>query len=96
MLEQVEIPGTKEGPPGTVEAVNISAFKKGMPELERLYMDQQGAAEEFAACVKAVVEKSGLKPAVIRKAVKAKVDDRLDDARYEAEQLSMALEEVGG
>jgi hypothetical protein len=41
MLEQVEIPGTKEKARETVEIVKISALKKGMPELERLYMEQK-------------------------------------------------------
>jgi hypothetical protein len=95
MLEQVEIPGAKEKA-AVVTTLKILALKKGMPELERLYIDQQGAAEDFAACVKAVAEKSGLKPAVVRKAVTAKCDSKIDEAKHEAEQLSMALEEVGG
>jgi hypothetical protein len=64
--------------------------------MERLYMEQKMAAEDFSASVKAISETSGLKPAVIRKVVKAKCDATFDDARYEGEQLLMALEEVGG
>jgi hypothetical protein len=98
MLEQVEIPDAIESFQRKEKdrAADISVLEKGMAELERLYMEQKMAAEDYAASVKAIAETSGLKPAVIRKVVQAKCDATLEDTRYEAEQLSMALEVVGG
>lgn len=69
---------------------------KTMKELEDLYVVAKAARDAFSEAVKATSEKCGYSTTAIRRAVRATVDDRIEQAATEVKQVAdlLNLEDV--
>lgn len=81
---------------GAEKVVTLQPLRKKLKHLAALKDTLDGARGSFNAAVKAVAEETGLMSSVITKLIKARSDDKVDDERRKADQLSMVFAEIGG
>lgn len=79
---------------GQEAVIKEKPLKDAVAELMVLNEKADAAKDKFNDAVKAVAEKAGMLAKVVRKAVKAKANDNIQEAEREAEQLSIAYEVV--
>jgi hypothetical protein len=82
---------------GQEKVIAWDAVKENLGDLEALHGKMQQASIAFREKVKGVAEKSGLLASTVRAVVVARMkgDDFMEEKRRNAEQLSLALNEVG-
>lgn len=86
--------GRKDRNSGQEAVIKLDAVKTKVSHLEKLYTAQVDATNAYSEAIKAVAEKSGLLANVVSKFIKAKVNDRVEDKRREATQLSLLFEDA--
>lgn len=64
---------------------------EALPELVNLYTMWKANGDAFNEAVKAVSEKAGVKPAIIKKAVEANYKGTIDEVVEDAEKLALIL-----
>lgn len=76
--------------------ITMSVIMKNLKQLSDLYIIKQGATENYATSTKAVAEKAGVIPSVLRNLVKAVATGEFDKHKAQAQQLSLVFEEMVG
>lgn len=100
-MEQAATSSTTKGVPGRKDhdggeqVVNIIPLRKKLLNLEVLKGVADDARESFNDAVKAVAEETGLMSSAVKKLVKARTDDKVDDEKRKAIQVAMLFEEIG-
>ncbi len=74
--------------------IEIGVVRDNLTYLEGLYRATLSAGVEFNDGVKKIAEKSGLMASVVSKYVKARVKDKAEDRKREAEQLSLLFDDT--
>lgn len=74
--------------------VEIGKLREKLPHLVQLKNTADGAASDLNDAIKATAEKCGLLASVVRKVVVASAGENFEEKKREAEQLSLAFEEV--
>lgn len=74
------------------QTFSIPVIQNNLKDLESLYITKHAADENYAASTKAVAERAGVLPAVLRKLVKAVAESEFDKHKVHAEQLSMVFD----
>lgn len=74
--------------------IEIAKLRQKLPELVKLKKAADEASANLNDGIKAAAEKSGLLASVVRKVVVASAGENFEEKKREAEQLSLAFEEV--
>lgn len=85
--------GRKESQ-GQEKVIEMDALRQSLPELIQLYGSAQEAKAKLSDAVKAVAEKSGLLSSTVKRVVKAKANQTWEEAKRNAQQLSLVFEEI--
>ncbi|WP_297389880.1 hypothetical protein [Acidiferrobacter sp.] len=75
--------------------ISLEVVREGVAELEALARAKDDAAELFGAGVEAVAVKAGLEPAVLKRYVTARVQDKTQKLAQQAAQLQLLFDEFG-
>lgn len=75
--------------------LSLDPVRAGLNELEALARAKDDAAELFGAGVEAVAVKAGLEPAVLKRYVTARVQDKTQKLAQQAAQLQLLFDEFG-
>lgn len=75
--------------------INTTPLKKSLKELEDAYQKFINAKDALSGIVKSVAEKTNLQSGTIRKLLKARNSDKVEDTIRSAEQVQLVLEEFG-
>jgi len=90
-------PGTAT-PAFSAPVLKLDALRGGLKELEEAYLVLTAAKAAWREKVKAIAEKSGLAPSVIRTYIAARCAEesaQADRKAEQAKQLALVFEEVG-
>jgi len=79
---------------GQEKVIRMQELTERLPHLVSLHNTAKDAAEDFSSAVKSIAEKSGLLSSVVRRIVTAKAGDNFDEKKKEAQQLSLAFDEL--
>lgn len=74
--------------------IEAAVLKKKLPELVKLKKAADEASADLNDAIKKAAEQSGLLATVVRKVVVASAGENFEEKKREAEQLSLAFEEV--
>lgn len=74
--------------------IEIGKLRQKLPELVKLKKTADEASANLNDAIKSAAEKSGLLASVVRKVVVASAGENFEEKKREAEQLSLAFEEV--
>lgn len=75
--------------------LSLDPVRTSLGELEALARAKDDAAEVFTAGVDAVAVKAGLEPAVLKRYVTARVQDKTQKLAQQAAQLQLLFDEFG-
>jgi hypothetical protein len=88
-----KVSGRKDGD-GQEATPDSKPLRKMLKELDIAYQAAEQAKQKFGDIVKKVAEKSHLQSAVVRKMVKARSTDSVEEVLRDAQQIQFALEET--
>lgn len=74
--------------------IEVAKLREKLPQLVKLKKASDEASSDLNDAIKAAAEKSGLLASVVRKVVVASAGENFEEKKREAEQLSLAFEEV--
>lgn len=80
---------------GQEKVIETGEIKRRIGDLEELYKRSVSAREQFNEAVKIAAEESGLLAVVVKKYVKARVDDKAEAEKRKFEQLCLLFLDVG-
>lgn len=89
-------PRGRKGKDKQSAVIEASVLKERLPQLVKLKNAADEASEDLNDAITAAAEKSGLLATVVRKIVSASAGEDFESKRREAEQLSLAFDEVAG
>lgn len=81
---------------GQEAIIELDKLRERTPHLCSLKTTFDEAKTDYSEAIKSVAEISGLQASVIRKYIAAKVSDKVQTAKREADQLSLVFEEADG
>ena len=79
---------------GQEAVIEMDKLRESVSELCRLKTKADEVKNDYSEAVKAVAEKSGLQSAVIRQYIAAKVAEKIETYKRNADQLSLVFEEI--
>jgi len=82
-------------PPAVPGVVRLETVKVRIDHLVQLKRSATDAATEYAEAVAKTAEDSGCRPGVVKRFVSARLSEKFNDRKEEAQQLSLLFEEVG-
>lgn len=79
---------------GQEKVIRMKELTDRIPHLVSLHNKAKEASTDLSSAVKSIAEKSGLLASVVRRLIVAKAGDNFDEKKKEAEQLSLAFDEI--